>query len=96
MYPDFLFFHKVEGEIVVDLVDPHRPDSGDTGPKWTGLTEYAKKHGSEYRRIAGVVEDAKDKLLSIDLTNPSVAEALANATNEMDIRAIFDTLGGTY
>jgi type III restriction enzyme len=96
MYPDFLFFHKVDGEIVVDLVDPHRPDSGDTGPKWTGLARYAEKHGSAYRRIVAVIEDGDANLLSLDLTNADVATALSEATNQTDIRAIFNTLGGTY
>jgi len=96
MYPDFLFFHKVDGEIVVDLVDPHRPDSSDTGPKWTGLASYAAKHGSLYRRVVAVIEDADANVLSLDLTNADVATALSSATNQTDIRAIFDTLGGTY
>jgi type III restriction enzyme len=96
MYPDFLFFHNVDGEIVVDLVDPHRPDSGDTGPKWTGLASYAAKHGSLYRRVVAVIEDADANVLSLDLTNADVATALSGATNQTDIRAIFDTLGGAY
>ena len=91
-----MFFHKVDGEIVVDLVDPHRPDSGDTGPKWTGLAKYAEKHGSLYRRVVAVIEDADANVLSLDLTNEDAATALGGATNQTDIRAIFDSFGGNY
>ena len=95
MYPDFLFFHKIEGELVVDLVDPHRPDSADTGPKWTGLSKYAANHGCSFRRVVAVIKDG-DKLLGLDLKNSDVAEKMAEATNETDVRSAFDLYGGSY
>jgi type III restriction enzyme len=94
LYPDFLFFHEVEGALVVDIVDPHRPTDADTAPKWRGLAAYAKNHGGQFRRIIGVIADRDDALLSIDLKNPDVAKRLAEAHNETDIRAIFADLGG--
>jgi len=27
LYPDFLVFREVDGKIVVDVIDPHRPDT---------------------------------------------------------------------
>lgn len=96
MYPDFLFFHEIDGEIVVDLIDPHRPDASDTGPKWTGLAAFASAHGSSFRRILAVIESTEKRLLSLDLKNPAVAEAVAKATNETDIRKVFDDFGGAY
>ncbi len=96
MYPDFLFFHDVDGEIVVDLVDPHRPNESDTGPKWTGLAEYAKHHSWRYRRMVGVIEQTDGTVLSLDLTNGDVGTALGKASNQTDIRAIFDKFGGKY
>ena len=96
MYPDFLFFHKVGDDIVVDLVDPHRPDIGDTGPKWTGLAKYAADHGTEYRSIRAVIVDANDKLVALDLTNADVAEPLSKAANDKDIRKVFSDFGGNY
>jgi type III restriction enzyme len=96
MYPDFLFFHQVDDEIVVDIVDPHRPDGGDTGPKWVGLARYAAKHGDNFRRVLAVIKDNAGKLVSLDLRNPDVAERLAKASNETDIRNVFSDFGGTY
>jgi type III restriction enzyme len=96
MYPDFLFFHEVDGEIVVDLIDPHRPNEGDTGPKWTGLAKYAADHAPAFRRVAAVIKNEDDVLVSLDLKNPDVATRLGEATNETDIRKVFTDFGGGY
>lgn len=96
MYPDFIFFHAIDGEVVIDIVDPHRPDSADTGPKWTGLAKYAQDNAGTFRRVVAVVRNADEHLTSLDLKNPQVATRLAKATNENDIRSIFGSLGGNY
>lgn len=96
MYPDFLFFHEDGDEVVVDIIDPHRPDNSDTGPKWTGLAKYAEDHGDHFRRVLAVIKDSSDQLVSLDLKNPEVAKRLQSATNETDIRQIFTDLGGAY
>lgn len=96
MYPDFVFFHEVDGELVVDIVDPHRPDQADTGPKWTGLSRYAQEHSNRFRRVVAVVKDAEGKLAGLDLKMAAVEKALGKAGNETDIRKIFETYGGKY
>ena len=96
MYPDFIFFHEIEDTIVIDIVDPHRPDSADTGPKWTGLAKYAKDNAAVLRRVVAVIRNSDAKLISLDLKNSDVASRLSKATNETDIRAIFDSFGGSY
>jgi type III restriction enzyme len=96
MYPDFLFFHQVDNEIVVDLVDPHRPSQADTGSKWAGLAEYASKHGELFRRVVAVIKNSDDVLVSVDLKNPSVGAAMQTATTETDIRRAFEAFGGNY
>jgi type III restriction enzyme len=96
MYPDFLFFHKVNGKMVIDLVDPHQPNQADTGPKWMGLAKYAKDHGDIFRRVVGVIKSTKGVLMSLDLKNQSVADEIAKASNETDIRRTFDTYGSRY
>jgi type III restriction enzyme len=96
MYPDFLFFHMIDGEVVVDVVDPHRPNESDTSSKWRGLAAYAINHGDKFRRVSAVIKNSDDQLLSLDLKDPNVAAALADATNEPDIRKIFADYGGAY
>ena len=57
MRPDFLFFRSTtNGEIVVDLVDPHGHHLSDSLPKLKGLAAYAEKHGHLYGRIDAVSE----------------------------------------
>ena len=96
LYPDFLFFHEVDGDIVMDVVDPHRPDQADTGPKWTGLARYAVTHGHHFRRVLAVIKNKDDVLVSLDLKNPEVAKRVEKATNETDIRKLFEDFGGPY
>ena len=96
MYPDFLFFHEVDGEIVVDVIDPHRPNQSDAGPKWTGLAHYAKSHPKAFRRVLSVIKDVNEALLSLDLRNPGVASGMAKASTETDVRKLFATYGGAY
>jgi hypothetical protein len=38
----------------------------------------------------------KGKLLGLDLGNPEVGKRMAKATNDNEIRKIFDDLGGNY
>ncbi len=96
MYPDFIFAHEVKGEIFIDIVDPHRPDSADTGPKWRGLSAYATSYGHLLRRCVGVIRNSSGQLVSLDLKNPQVADRLRDVRNETDIRALFEDLGGNY
>jgi type III restriction enzyme len=96
LYPDFIFIHDIDGEVVLDVVDPHRPNEADTAPKWLGLAEYGTKHGSNFRRILAVIKNDKDQLASLDLKNPDAAARLQKAASEPDIRAIFAELGGPY
>jgi len=96
IYPDFIFFHKVGGKIVIDLVDPHRPNQADAGPKWTGLAKYSKTHSTTFRKVVAVIKNGDGNLMSLDLRNPTVASALGKASNETDIRNLFDKYGGSY
>lgn len=96
LYPDFLFAHKVEDGVAVDIVDPHNPNSADAGPKWRGLAQYAKVHADKFRRVLAVIRTEEKVLVSVDLKNPDVAKAMAKATNGTDIRKVFKDFGGNY
>jgi type III restriction enzyme len=96
MYPDFLFAHEADGSVVIDVVDPHRPDAADTGPKWRGLAAYAESHKDSVRRCLGVIRGTSGSMLSLDLKNPAVVSRLQSVNNENDIRTLFDDLGGAY
>jgi type III restriction enzyme len=96
LYPDFLFFHEIGGQVVADIIDPHRPNTSDTAPKWAGLAHYATAHGHLFRRIEAVIGRSDGTLLSVDLKNPEAGKTLARATNEAAVRRVFESLGGPY
>lgn len=78
--PDFIFFAEQDGEIVVDIVDPHGFHLADALPKLQGLARYAETHPQHYRRIEAVAE-ANGKLRVLDLTRDEVREAILDATS---------------
>lgn len=78
--PDFVFFVELDGNMVVDLVDPHGLHLVDALPKLKGLAKYAEIHALAYRRIESIAE-ASGKLRVLDLTRSDVRAAIKNATS---------------
>jgi type III restriction enzyme len=86
MRPDFVFFaRKPDGDLVVDIVDPHGIHLSDALPKLRGLAEYAEKHEVFYRRIESISE-VDGKLRLLDLTNDAVRQAILISN---DAKALF-------
>ncbi|WP_371629720.1 DEAD/DEAH box helicase family protein [Streptomyces sp. NBC_00341] len=98
MYPDFVFFRQEENIIVVDIVDPHRPDLGDTVPKWAALSAWAKELNDgkfdltgtletmERRhglaRVWAVIDDGQGGLQYVDLLENPVRQAFADLASQ--------------
>lgn len=79
--PDFLIFHKqADGQIAVDIIDPHGPQFADALPKLRGLAAYAEAHSSTVRRVE-VVAKSGDVLRVLDLADKTVRAAVADATD---------------
>ena len=89
IYPDFLFFHGDSENIKVSIVDPHGHHLADALPKLRGLAEFAATHGASFHRIESVARMNDGTLRVMDLTDPSIREAITQAE---DIRALY--LGG--
>jgi len=82
--PDFVFFAEADGNIVVDLVDPHGLHLVDALPKLKGLAVYAENHALAYRRIESIAE-ANGKLRVLDLTRSDVRAAIRTATSAKSV-----------
>jgi type III restriction enzyme len=95
MYPDFVFFHSVESELAVDVVDPHRHNEADTGPKWSGLATWASENADKVRRAVAVIKVGAN-LKALDLTQEGIVERLERCTSKDDIEALFANKGSTY
>ena len=97
--PDFLLVHRVgegaEAETVVDIVDPHRHNEGDTGPKWAGLARWAALNHDKVRRVVGVIK-VGDALLALNLTTDGIADRLDSCRGKSDIEALFAERGSSY
>lgn len=78
--PDFIFFAKQGGKIVVDIIDPHGFHLADALPKLQGLARYVETHSQIYRRIEAVAETG-GKLRVLDLTCDKVRQAIMEATS---------------
>ena len=88
MRPDFIFFgSQHDGQIAVDLVDPHGHHLADALPKLRGLADFAETYSSDFRRIESVAETGGLMRL-LDFTKPNVRAAVRNAT---DARALYES-----
>ena len=77
--PDFMFFAvQSDGTVAADIVDPHGTQFSDALPKLHGLAKYAETHTTVFRRIETVAK-VDDTLRVLDLTNPEVRKAVAEA-----------------
>lgn len=95
MHPDFLFFHQ-DGDIVIDIVDPHRHDLVDAAPKWAALANYASDHPEHLRRVLAVIRDSSGALRALDLRQDGIAGKVTAATNKDLMETLFATAGTAY
>ena len=86
MCPDFIFFHGDIENMKVSIVDPHGQHLADALPKLRGLAEFAAKHGESFHRIESVARIQGGTLRVLDLTIPSIREAITEAE---DTQALF-------
>lgn len=92
LYPDLLFFRKISGGIVVDLLDPHLTALDDAAPKAQGLAHYADEHGALFGRIELI--QVKDKQVQrLDLTKPAAREKVKAVNTNDHLRHLYDLLG---
>ena len=89
MCPDFLFFHGDSENIRASIVDPHGHHLADALPKLRGLAAFAAMHRESFHRIESVARMRDGTLRVLDLADPSVREAVAEAK---DTEALY--LGG--
>lgn len=78
--PDFIFFAEQDGEVVVDIIDPHGFHLADALSKLRGLARYAETHPQVYRRIEAVAE-VGGKLRVLDLASAHVRQAVVEAAS---------------
>ena len=94
VYPDFVVFRRVDGQIVVDIVDPHDPSRDDTAPKWSALSMWARQvndgtfdlddtldglgHRPRLGRVWAVIADRSGNLVHVNLLEDGIGDRLAS------------------
>ncbi|MCC3299296.1 DEAD/DEAH box helicase [Arthrobacter caoxuetaonis] len=99
LYPDFLFFHEVDGELAVDLVDPHNHNLADAPGKWSALARFARENPGVFRRVTAVIRNSNGILKGLDLAGRAstvVEDRLAACSGGEDIAQVFEEFGGNY
>ncbi|RIJ23965.1 type III restriction endonuclease subunit R [Henriciella barbarensis] len=92
--PDFICFSEIaDGTIVADVVDPHGTHLSDALPKLQGLANYAAKHSGVYRRIDSIAKMPSGQFKVLDMTEPSVREAVLKASSAA---AVFESAAATH
>ena len=71
LYPDFVFFERVDGVIRPSIIDPHRHDLDDTLLKLRALARFAKEFGEEFHRIESLSE-INGKMRRLDLKSEAI------------------------
>ena len=69
------FVEGSNGQIEIDIIDPHAQSLADALPKLKDLVGYAETHGDGYRRIEAIGENAGLKRV-LNLKSPSVRDAI--------------------
>lgn len=100
MFPDFLFFHRTGQEIRASIIDPHGHHLVDALAKLRGLARFAEAHAPFFHRIESVARVPNGTLRVLDLTDPTVREAInahdATAGREAVEKLYLSGLAHTY
>jgi hypothetical protein len=96
-YPDLLVFRKKpNGEMVLDILDPHLTSFTDSTAKAKGLAKYAEsQHGAVVGRIEAIRVDSNGLIRRLDLKKPEVRQKVLNASDSHALDNLYDTIGDT-
>lgn len=96
MYPDFIVARKINGNIILDVLEPHRDDTSDNWPKAVGMAKYAAAHPGAFGRLMMIrmVAIAGTKILkALDMAKLAVRNKVLPITTDAQLNSIFDSDG---
>ena len=89
-YPDFIMFRQVDGNIVVDVFDPHDHSRTDNWQKAKGLAEYARmdNNGDHFGRLELCI--VKDGVLRrINLNELETRQKVLGIISNMQVDSLY-------
>lgn len=93
LYPDLIIFRRIVGEIVIDILDPHREDLDDAWAKAKGLADYADKHSDRFGRIQVISVTTKDSIRRIDLADEDWRKKTLKVSSTAHLKALYEQAG---
>lgn len=91
-YPDFLVFRRCEGEIVVDILEPHQGE--DSVAKIKGLAHFAAENAASFGRIQMIRETGPGVLRRLSLQEEGVRRrVIEDVRGADDLVRAFEELG---
>lgn len=95
MFPDLIIVRKVEGEFIIDILEPHDPSLSDNFEKAVGLAKFAERHGALFGRIQLIRKKSssgKEYFNRLDINKSSVIKDLLVITSNPQLDQIFEKI----
>lgn len=98
-YPDFIIVRKdpqMEGEYIIDILEPHDPTRTDNLGKAKGFAEYARQNPGVGRiELIRKAKDAagRERFLRLDMSMSAVRDKVSQAISDEELNHIFDSDG---
>lgn len=88
MYPDFVVFRLVHGEVRAHIVDPHSLHLPDAAAKAAGMARYAEKHAQDLAGIDLIIVD-EGRTVRLDLTDEATRERVRAVQTKEHLALLF-------
>jgi len=96
MYPDFLIIRNVDGQFVVDILEPHDPNRVDNLGKAKGLAEYARENPGVGRiQLIKMKRDALgvERAFRLDMSKSIIRDKVRHCASIDELNHVFDDEG---
>ena len=91
-YPGFLFFRRLGGKWMVDLLDPHQIDLSDAPAKAVGLGNTPRSIVSAFGRIELIIVRGDNEIRRINLGEEQNRDKVLAVKDKAHLSHLFDTL----
>jgi type III restriction enzyme len=91
-YPDFIVIRRKGDELIIDVLEPHRPNEDDTFAKAKGLAQYARTHGHLFGRLLILKvgwDHSAPSISGFDVNSPDTRARALELKSNNDVQALY-------
>jgi type III restriction enzyme len=92
VFPDLLIFREVDGQVVIDILDPHTTSLRDAIGKAHGLAWFAERHKHHFGRIE-LIDEIDGNLRRLDLRDDNIRALVLTAESNDALVEIYKASG---